>query len=86
MTLPVNDPPTTLWKLRRDGEEVACQVRLAPYGIEVDISHGGTVVLTRVFETDEEALAWAKDKRAAREAQGWTPAPLDASDGSAPVA
>ena len=27
-----------LWKLRRDDEEVACQVRLVPYGIEVDIA------------------------------------------------
>jgi hypothetical protein len=68
-----------LWKLRRDDEEVACQVRLVPYGIEIDIAHGGTVVLTRVFETDDEALTWARDKRLAREAQGWTAAPIDTS-------
>jgi hypothetical protein len=73
----VRDQPTLLWKLARDGEEVACQVRLVPYGIEVDIAHGGTVVLTRVFETDEEALAWASVKRTAREAQGWAPLPVD---------
>jgi hypothetical protein len=81
----VDDQPSVLWKLRRDQEEVACQVRLAPYGIEVDIAHGGAVVLTRVFETDEEALAWAKEKRTAREAQGWAPAPVDAPDTSAPM-
>jgi hypothetical protein len=79
--IPVNDPPSLLWKLRRDNEEVACQVRLAPYGIEIDIAHGGTVVLTRVFETDDEALAWARDKRVAREAQGWTAAPSEEPDG-----
>jgi hypothetical protein len=67
----MNDHSTTLWKLERDGKEVACLVRLVPYGIEVDIAHDGAVVLTRAFETDKEALAWADEKRAAREAQGW---------------
>jgi hypothetical protein len=43
-----------------------------PYGIDVDIVRGGAVVLTRTFETDTEALAWAGSKRAAREAEGWT--------------
>ena len=62
----MNDEPTILWKVRREDQEVTCQVRLVPYGIEVDIAHGGTVVLTRVFETDDEALAWAGEKRAAR--------------------
>jgi hypothetical protein len=79
----VKDQPTVLWKLRREDEEVACQVRLVPYGIEVDIAHGGTVVLTRVFETDHEALAWAREKRNAREAQGWASLPLESSNGSA---
>ena len=49
-----------------------------PYGIEVDIVRGGAVVLTRTFETDDEALAWAGGKRAAREAEGWTNVPVDA--------
>jgi hypothetical protein len=79
----VQDQPTVLWKLRREGDEVACQVRLVPYGIEVDIAHGGTVVLTRVFETDDEALAWAREKRNAREAQGWAALPVESSDRSA---
>jgi hypothetical protein len=30
--------------------------------------------VTRVFETGEEALAWADKKRADRETQGWRPA------------
>jgi hypothetical protein len=71
----MKDQPTVLWKLGRDGEDVSCQVRLVPYGIEVDIVHGESVVLTRVFETDEEALAWADEKRRTREAQGWTAPP-----------
>ena len=57
--------------MQRQGKEVACLVRLAPHGIEIDIAHNGTIVLTRVFETDVEALAWADEKRTARVAQGW---------------
>jgi hypothetical protein len=76
----MKDRPTTLWKVRREDKEVACLVRLAPYGIEIEIAHDGAVLLTRVFETDDEALAWAGAKRAAREAQGWSllpPEPVD---------
>jgi hypothetical protein len=72
----VQDQPTTLWKLRRETTEVECRVRLMPYGIDVDIVRGGAVVLTRTFETDTEALAWAGSKRAARELEGWLPVPL----------
>jgi hypothetical protein len=71
----VDDQPTTLWKVRRETTEVECRVRLMPYGIDVDIVRGGAVVLTRTFETDTEALAWAGAKRAAREAEGWTVVP-----------
>jgi hypothetical protein len=74
-----------LWKLRRAGKEVACLVRLVPYGIEIDISHDGTVVVTRAFEKDDDALAWANGKRAAREAEGWVAVPPDAADGHARV-
>jgi hypothetical protein len=73
----VDDRPVTLWKLRRNADEIACRVRLAPYGIEVDMLSGGSVVLTRVFTTDDEALAWARDRRGRREAEGWQPAPID---------
>jgi hypothetical protein len=63
--------------VQRDGKEVTCAVRLAPYGIELDIAHDGTVVLTRLFETDVEALAWAEEKRAARTSQGWSDVAVD---------
>ncbi len=53
----MNDLPTTLWKLERDRKAVSCLVRLLPYGIEVDIAHDGVVVLTRAFDTDQEAMA-----------------------------
>lgn len=71
----MDDQPTTLWDLAHGDERVSCQVRLVPYGIEVDIVSGGRVMLTRVFDTDTEALAWAEAKRAARAARGWTASP-----------
>jgi len=76
----MDDQPTTLWKLGRDGNFVSCRVRLVPYGIEVDLTHNGSLILTRAFETGEEAHAWAQTKRAAREAQGWEHVPLDPSE------
>lgn len=72
----MDDQPVTLWTLRRDAEEMACRVRLAPHGIEVDILKRGALVLTRVFETDAEALEWADARRSRRESEGWIPAPV----------
>ena len=67
----MDDQPTTLWTLRREGREVACLARLVPYGIEIDIAYDGTTIVTRVFETGEDALAWADKSRTDREARGW---------------
>ena len=67
----MEDAPTILWTLHRDGREAACRARLAPYGIEIDLTSDGEAVVTRVFETGEEAPAVADKKRADREMQGW---------------
>jgi hypothetical protein len=67
----VEDQPTTLWTLERDGREASCRVRLVPYGIEVDLLRDGAAIVTRTFDNGEEALAWADRKRAVRQAQGW---------------
>ncbi len=68
----MDDQPTTLWVLSRDGREVSCLARLVPYGIEIDIAYDGEPIVTRVFETGDEATAWSNQKRADREAKGWT--------------
>ncbi len=81
-----DDSPTQLWTLRRDDQEIVCQVRLAAYGIEVDLVRSGRIVLTRVFETDGEALAWADAKRATREADGWIFVPPNPAQPQRPVA
>jgi hypothetical protein len=66
-----DDLPSRLWALVKDGRTIAGQVRLVPYGIEIDIVRDGAVLITRTFESGDEALAWAEEKRAARAADGW---------------
>jgi len=71
----MEDRPTRLWALEREGRQMSCDVKLLPYGIEITLAHDGEAVVTRVFETGEEALGWADKKRGDREAAGWkTPA------------
>jgi hypothetical protein len=70
----MEDQGTKLWTLTKDGRQVAAQVRLVPYGIEVDILHDGSPVITRTFDNDLEAMAWADQKRQARASEGWAPA------------
>jgi hypothetical protein len=67
-----DDQPTPLWTLAKDGRTVVCQVRLVPYGIEIDLVRDGDLLITRTFESGDEALAWAEEKRATRAADGWT--------------
>ena len=67
----MDDQPTRLWSLQREGRGMSCDVKLVPYGIEIIISHDGEPFVTRVFETGEEALAWAEKKRGDRETAGW---------------
>jgi len=67
----MEDQPTRLWALEREGRQMSCAVRLVPYGIEIIIAHDGEPFVTRVFETGEEALAWAEKKRGDRETAGW---------------
>jgi hypothetical protein len=68
----MDDQPTRIWALVREGHEMTCHATLVTYGIEMTLAHDGEAVVTRVFETGEEALAWAEKKRGDREAAGWT--------------
>lgn len=82
----MDDQPVTLWTMRKDDEEIACRVRLAPYGIEVDMLNRGAVVLTRVFATDAEALGWAGERQARRQSEGWVPVPVEPEVSGRPLA
>ena len=67
----MRDEGTCLWTLKRDARQVACVVRLMADRIEIDIAYDGDPVITRAFETGEEALQWAEQTRVDRQARGW---------------
>ncbi|MEP7308117.1 MAG: hypothetical protein ABJA98_21655 [Acidobacteriota bacterium] len=67
----MDDQGTCLWTLHREGRQVACLVRLVPLGIEVDIAYDGEPIVTRAFETGEEALHWAEKTKTDRRSKGW---------------
>jgi hypothetical protein len=69
----MEDQGTKLWTLAKEGRLMAAQVRLVPYGIEVDILRDGQAVITRTFDNDVQALAWADQRRLARASEGWAP-------------
>lgn len=81
----MDDQPSRIWLVQRGEHQVACLARLVPYGIELDISYDGTVLVTRSFDSESEALAWAERKRRARESQGWSPIDLAPSDPDQPA-
>ena len=66
-----DDQPATLWTLVKDNLEMACLARLQPYGIEVDITRDGALVVTRTFESGDEALSWSAQRKSERISQGW---------------
>jgi hypothetical protein len=72
----MSDPATPLWVLARDGQRFSCSVRLTPLGIEMDLAQDGSVVVTRAFDDQAEALEWAEKKRVMRQSQGWAPVDL----------
>jgi hypothetical protein len=67
----MEDQGTCLWTLRREGREVACVVRLVPFGFEIDIAYDGAPIVTHAFETGEEALTWAEKTKTDRRSRGW---------------
>ena len=34
----MEDQPTTLWSLEREGRALSCAVKLVPYGIEISLA------------------------------------------------
>jgi hypothetical protein len=67
----IDKHPAIIWTLQRNRRLVTCAVRLESHGIDVDIVRDGQTTVTRTFATEQEALAWAAEKRAEREAEGW---------------
>lgn len=64
MTNPFDPHPTRLWSAPVDGKFASCDLRFVPIGIEIRIFRDESLLMSRIFSTPQEALAWAEEERA----------------------
>jgi hypothetical protein len=72
MPFPFDPSPSTLWTLHRDGKVATCDVQFVPIGSEVRMLRNGSPLMSRIFESGEEALAWAEEKRQRMLGHDWS--------------
>src|SRR5688572_29213899 len=65
MTHILDPTPTLLWQLQRKGKVADCEARFVPAGVQVQITVGGALVISRIFSTGEEALEWGREREGA---------------------
>jgi hypothetical protein len=66
------DPhPSILWTLHREGKIASCEVRFVPNGVDVRVLRNGTLLLSQVFPSGDEALAFAEAERERTLRSGW---------------
>lgn len=63
MPVPFDPSPSTLWTSLVDGTVACCDVRFVPIGVEVRMLRNGNLLMSRIFVSGEEALAWAEEER-----------------------
>ena len=51
------------WTLHREGKAASCELRFVPLGSEVRMLRNGSLLMSRIFFSDAEALAWAEEER-----------------------
>jgi hypothetical protein len=72
MPFPYDPSPSTLWTLHRDGKIASCDVRFVPIGSEVRMFRNESLLMSRIFRSGDEALAWAEEEQARLFNNGWT--------------
>jgi len=65
-----------VWRLRRRSTDVRCVVMPPGVPVEVQVVHGGDVVLTEVFQEEWMAMNWARAYEERLRAQGWGDVPV----------
>ncbi len=68
---PFDPQPSTLWSLIREDRVAACEVRFVPNGVEVRVLRNGTLLLSQVFPSGDDALAFADAEKERMLASGW---------------
>ena len=72
MPFPSDPQPSVLWTLQREGKLASCEVRFVPIGADVRMLRNGSSLMSRIFPTGDEALAWAEEECTRLTALGWT--------------
>lgn len=63
---------STLWVLHKNGKTASCEVAPVPLGIEVRVFRNRSLLTSRTFLTEAEALAWAEEERDDLIGRGWS--------------
>jgi len=72
MPFPFDPSPSTLWTLHLDGKIASCDVRFVPIGTEVRMFRNGSLLMSRIFESGDEVLAWAEEERQRMLGHDWS--------------
>jgi len=67
----VKHEPSVLWTLRHGDDEVRCEARLLPVGIEGRIVWNGRVLYAFTFAKSGELRAWARGRHDDFRSKGW---------------
>ena len=60
-----DDASGTIWTLQVHGRQVTCVVQLGSDGVHVHILSGGSPIVSTLFPSHADALAWAEAEREA---------------------
>ena len=60
-----------VWRMRRRTTDVRCVLLSSGMPVEVQVVHGGDVVLTQMFQEEWMAMNWARAYGERLRAQGW---------------
>ena len=69
-----------VWCMKRRTTDVRCVVLASGMPVEVQVVHGGDVIVTEMFQEEWMALNWARAYRERLRVQGWNDVP-DAAAG-----
>jgi hypothetical protein len=61
-----------VWTLHRQGKVASCDVRFVPLRSEVRMLRNGSLLMSRIFPTGDEALTWAEEERQRMLGHDWS--------------